>query len=142
MKTLDAIKIGGIVFAGVAAYLVVTRTVKAGGDVVEGAKKVIKEDLNPASDKNVVYVNTPEPVKRAVGDFLGSILDPEGYKKMKEAEKALGGGTSHVSNTKMQGPLLSGPDESDAETARLKRTGTPKTSPWNLGAYYGINEVM
>ncbi|NBW79185.1 MAG: hypothetical protein EBR27_09260 [Betaproteobacteria bacterium] len=141
MKAMDAVKIGGILFAGVAAYLVVTRTIKAGGDVVAGAKKVVKEDLNPASDKNIVYVNTPEPVKEAVGDFLGSIFDPAGYKRMKEAERSIGS-APQISNVKKQAPLLTGPDESVAETARLQRSGTPKTSIFNLGAWYGANEVM
>jgi len=87
MKTMDAVKIAGIVAAGVAAYLVVTKTAKAGGQVVSAAKEVITKDLNPASSENIIYSNLPDSVKNGIGkifDFFGSTdyyADPSNVKK-------------------------------------------------------------
>jgi hypothetical protein len=99
MKTMDAVKIAGIVAAGVAAYLVVTKTAKAGGKVVEAAKEVITKDLNPASTENVIYKNLPETVQTKVGDFLGFVFDHENYVKYKAATE--NGGHSNLQTQKI-----------------------------------------
>lgn len=130
MKTMDAVKIAGIVAAGVAAYLVVTRTAKAGGKVVEAAKEVITKDLNPASTENVIYKNLPETVQTKVGDFLGWMFDHENYVKYKAATE--NGGHSNLQTQKqtITLPKYSPEDQSDAETARLLRQSKPSyTNP-------------
>lgn len=131
MKTIDAVKLAGIVFAGVAAYLVVTRTVKAGGDVVAGVKKVITEDLNPASTKNVVYttVNSTEigqSITEKIGDFLGSVFDRKNYldhqNRLKQLDdvilKPTGNGGASNTSDQARSALA---NQSNAETNRLKR---------------------
>jgi len=49
----------------------------AGGVVVYRAKqtatKAITETFNPASDKNIVYNNTPQPVKNGLNSFWGAL---------------------------------------------------------------------
>lgn len=87
MKPMDALKLAGIVAAGVAAYLVVTKTAKAGGQVAQAAKEVITKDLNPASSDNIIYSNLPDSVKNGIGkvfDFFGGTdyyADPSNVKK-------------------------------------------------------------
>lgn len=138
MKNETVLQVAGVVAAGVVAYLLVSRTIAAGGKVVEGAKKVLTEDLNPASGKNIVTqtlqsTEAGRAVHEKVGDFLGRVFDPKGYAKMKEAEAMLGGGTSRISNTAEQvaayaqgGPSTGvyaqpAPDQTAAEDARLRR---------------------
>jgi hypothetical protein len=112
MKTVDALKIAGIVAAGVAAYLVVTKTAKAGGQVVVAAKEVITKDLNPASPDNIVYSNLSDGFKNSLGkifDFFGGtdyyadpsnvktqapLLAPQTVKKPLPATGAVGGQSS------------------------------------------------
>lgn len=128
MKTSDALKLAGIVAAGVAVYLVVTRTIKAGGDIAAGVKKVVSEDLNPASTKNVVTTalqSTPTgaSIHEKIGDFLGSVFDPEGYRKMQSANASLhpDGGAS---NTATQNRGLTGAaadDVRERERQELRR---------------------
>ena len=87
MKTMDALKIAGIVAAGVGVYLVVTKTAKAGGQVVTAVKDVVTKDLNPASSENIIYSNLPDSVKNSLGkvfDFFGGsdyYADPSNVKK-------------------------------------------------------------
>lgn len=123
MKTMDAVKIGGILFAGVAAYLLVTRVSKAGGDIVKGATEVITKDLNPASTENVVYktitkTEAGQTITEKLGDFLGFVFDRKGYEdhmgRLKQIDAIVKtptgtGGASNVSN------------QTPAEDARLKR---------------------
>lgn len=161
MKTGDAVKLAGIAFAGVAAYLVVTRTMKAGGDVVAGAKKVLTEDLNPASTENIVYKATSKAVdaissdgtSKPLGVRIWEYVNPDKVK----AEQDMIGGTSQVSNVKEQKKLISGysqggpsvgvyaqpvEDQSDAESARLRRgaallsSGTYAKNLFDMN-YYG-----
>lgn len=147
MKAIDAVKIGGILFAGVAAYLVVTRTMKAGGDVVAAAKKVLTEDLNPASPENVVYKAASAAVDKLAGDGekipvgvrIWEKLNPEKVQR----EKDMLGGTSDVSNVKKQASAYSqgGPstglfavpsaNQTPAEEARLRRYQAIATSGSN-----------
>lgn len=143
MKNKTALQAAGIVAAGVVAYLVISRTMAAGGNVVKAAEKIIKEDLNPASDKNIVTTalqstETGRTIHEKVGNFLGRIFDPKGYAKMLEAEAALkvGGPTSKPSDLKHQAKLLTGdysldttPDQSAAEDARLRRAEATAAAP-------------
>jgi len=150
MKAMDAVKIGGIVFAGVAAYLLVTRTVKAGDDVVAAVKKIVTEDLNPASDKNVIYKNLPESWTEKIGNKLGQIFDPEGHAKYQENLKSLDdkilkvNATDGLSNTSDQAKLLVG-NQSNAETNRLLRyevkaaTAETAANMVKYGNPYGYN---
>jgi hypothetical protein len=101
MKTMDALKIGGVVVAGVAAYLIVTKAAKTGGKVVEAVKETITKDINPASTENVIYKNLPESVQRGVGDFLGFVFDNANYRRNKQIMQSGG-----VSNVKNQAELL------------------------------------
>ncbi len=39
----------------------------------QGAVKVVTETLNPASDKNLVYSNTPQPIKNGMQRFWGAL---------------------------------------------------------------------
>jgi hypothetical protein len=100
MKTSDALKIGGIVFAGVAAFLIVNRAIKEGGKVAVAVSEVVKKDLNPASTENIIYKNLPETVQTKVGDFLGWVFDNEGYNRRKTLLE--NGGTSNVKTQKVQ----------------------------------------
>jgi len=147
MKAIDAVKIGGILFAGVAAYLVVTRTMKAGGDVVAAAKKVVTEDLNPASTENVVYkaasavtdTFAADGEKKPLGVRIWETLNPEKV----QLEKDMLSGTSDVSNVKKQASAYSqgGPstgifavpsaNQTPAEEARLRRYQAIATSGTN-----------
>lgn len=92
MKTIDAFKFAGIVAAGVAAYLVVTKTAKAGGQVVKVAKEVITKDLNPASSDNIIYSNLPDSIKNGIGKVLDFFRGTNYY--------------ADPSNVKKQAPLL------------------------------------
>lgn len=125
MKTSDALKMAGIVFAGVAAYLVVTRAAKAGEKVTDAVVNTIKKDLNPTSPENVVYRNLPETLQEKIGNALGSIFDPDGYAVYTANKKAIDGmmaGDGGASNTKKQADALVPDDnQSSAEVARLKR---------------------
>lgn len=56
MKTTDALKLAGIVFAGVAAYLVITKAAKAGGDLKKGVQEAVAA--------------VTEPVKKAIKDAV------------------------------------------------------------------------
>lgn len=81
MKNSDALKIAGIVAASIGAYLVVTRTLKAGGNIVAAVKTVVTEDLNPSSGKNVVTqalqsTDTGMKLHIWLGDKLGAIFGP------------------------------------------------------------------
>jgi hypothetical protein len=89
MKTSTMLKLAAIAASGVAAYLVVSRTIKAGGKVAEGIKTVVTQDLNPASDKNIIYKNISESAKEKIGNLLGYVFDYAGYKKYKENLAAL-----------------------------------------------------
>ena len=105
MKISDTLKIAGIVGAGVAVYLVVTRTMKAGGSIAKGVADVVTKDVNPASGENIVTTaiqSTPagQTFHRWLGDTLGSIFDPVGYAAMKANE-------SH-SNVTVQAKALTG----------------------------------
>lgn len=77
MKAADALKWAGIAFAGVAAYVIVTRAAKAGGDAVAAVKEAVTVDLNPASPENVIYRNIPDSVKSAVFDWFDSFAQDE-----------------------------------------------------------------
>jgi len=164
MKAVDALKIGGILAAGVVTYLLVTRTLKAGGKVIDGAKKVLTEDLNPASTENIIYKATSAAVDTFAGDGKETSLGVrmwEFFNKDKvQAEKDMLKDTSSVSDTKKQldaykhgGPsmgLVTIPsNQSDAESARLRRGEaqlTAKSYAQNLfdmnyyGDIYGVNK--
>lgn len=56
-----------LMVAGLGAGAYIVYKVSQAGKAV---KEVVTEDLNPASDKNVVYRNTPEPVKNKMQDAL------------------------------------------------------------------------
>lgn len=168
MKNTTASQMAGVVAAGVVAYLVVSRTIKAGGKVLEGAKEVLTKDLNPASSENIVYkgVNAitggsnSGPDAKPLGARIWEALNPGAV----AAENALTQGTGHVSNTKQQAAVLAAgyanggpstgvyalpaPDESEAEAARLRRGEAKATAPQyaqNLidmhyyGDLYGLN---
>lgn len=94
MKTIDALKLAGIVAAGVGAYLVITRAAKAGGNVVAAVSDVVTRDLNPASADNVIYKNLPSTIQEKVGDFLGFVFDNANYTKYKAASS--NGGNSNL----------------------------------------------
>ena len=46
---------------------------KKAGAVVDSVKQTVTEDLNPASDKNIVYKNTPDVVKSNFDKFFATI---------------------------------------------------------------------
>jgi tRNA A37 threonylcarbamoyladenosine dehydratase len=116
MKNMYALKIAGIVAAGVAAYLIVTRTYKAGGNAVEAVKEVITKDLNPASTENVIYKNLPENVQTFVGDALGYVFDHENYVKYKATTS--NGGHSNLQSQKITlAPTGAGGGQSSPEFA-------------------------
>lgn len=108
MKNSETLKYAGLIFVAVASYLVVTKIAKTGGAVADTVKKVVTEDLNPASTKNVVYTNLPETVQEKIGNFFGKLLDPSGYAKYQE----------NLSAVNKQGATMQGPQtkqKSDAE---------------------------
>lgn len=72
MKATDALKWAGIAFAGVTAYLVVSRAVKTGGEIKDAVVETVTTDLNPASRENVIYRNIPDSVKTGFFDWLDS----------------------------------------------------------------------
>ncbi|MFK5951325.1 MAG: hypothetical protein QM500_21430 [Methylococcales bacterium] len=59
----------GIVGAGYLAY----KTYSTANDALETASEIITEDLNPASDENIVYTNTPAIVKDGLNGFWGAL---------------------------------------------------------------------
>ena len=150
MKNTTALQAAGIVAAGVVAYLVISRTMKAGGDAVKAVKQVIAEDLNPTSDKNLAYraatalgnsVST-DGQDKSLGARIWEWANPG---KVAQENAALGGNTAHVSNTKLQAAALVGaysqggpstgvyalpaPDQSPAEDARLRRAEAEAAAP-------------
>jgi hypothetical protein len=120
MAKLDPIatlQIAGIVAAGVAAYLIVTKIAKTGakvGDAVAAVASDVKDTvvntvtktLNPASTENIVHktlTSTPagESISEKIGNWMGKTFDPEGYAKYQENLGKIAvtnGGSSNVQN--------------------------------------------
>lgn len=75
MKTKTTLQIIGVLGAGVLAYRLANNFSEAAGNatekVIQVAKKVVTEDLNPVSDKNIVYAvaNTAGSVVTGDADF-------------------------------------------------------------------------
>lgn len=155
MKTIDALKIGGIVFAGVAAVMVISKIAKTGATVAEAAKKVITEDLNPASGKNVVTqtlqsTSSGMKIHETIGNFLGRIFDPEGYRRYMDNLKTLenhgqvqkgdilpptgaGGGQSSPAFAAID------PRRLDRTPARTNPLAGVETLGWDNPAEFGLN---
>ena len=74
MITSDKVKAYLLIGASIVAVYVAYKIYRGTGDVADTLKKVITEDLNPASDKNVVYrqFNTVDPETGQVSDSLGT----------------------------------------------------------------------
>lgn len=76
-------QLAALVAAGVVLYRVASRASEAASagasvvaSVVDSVKETLKTDLNPKSDKNLIYSNLPDSVTEKVGNFLGAIFGP------------------------------------------------------------------
>ncbi len=62
MKVKTILILGGVVAGAYVVY-----------QAKQGAVKVVTETFNPASDKNLVYSNTPQPIKNGMQRFWGAL---------------------------------------------------------------------
>jgi hypothetical protein len=106
MKPMDVVKIVGIIGAGVVAYKFATTLKAVGGDVVVAAKKVITEDLNPASDKNIVYSAVNSVGSTMTGDSSFSLGGWIYDKLNKDPVAIVTGKISDPSNVSQQGKQI------------------------------------
>lgn len=105
MKAIDVLKIVGIIGAGVVAYKFASALKQAGGDVAVAVKKVVTEDLNPVSDKNLAYTAVNSVGSSLTGDSsfsLGSWI----YDKLHTDPLATPPTTNDASNVSTQGKQI------------------------------------
>lgn len=87
LTVTDTLKLAGIVAAGVGAYLIVTKTVAAGGEIVKSTKEVLTKDLNPFSDDNIIQRNLSEKTKNSFGKFFDFIFRTDYYSDPSNVQK-------------------------------------------------------
>jgi sulfite reductase beta subunit-like hemoprotein len=73
-KVISAIEITAALVVGYLAYKSFKVVGNGAAAVAEEAKKVITEDLNPASDQNVIYSNLPQTVKNGLQSVMETIF--------------------------------------------------------------------
>lgn len=72
--SLIYLEIAGALVAGYFIYKTVGKVGQGAAATVDAAKKVITEDLNPASPKNIIYDNLPQGAKDALGNLMETIF--------------------------------------------------------------------
>ena len=108
---MDAVKIGGIVFAGVAGYLLITKVAKAGGDIGKGASDAYHAVADPIVKKAhelAAYGDTVANGNPALdpSDPMSSPPGLERYWKSVKRFWGIGQPASNPSNVKLQGLAL------------------------------------
>jgi len=84
VKAIDAFKLAGLAVAGYAAYRLFTAAKDGAEKVGQVAREIVMEDLNPASDKNIVYGAVNKVTQAATGNtvdtfgtWLYGVFNPE-----------------------------------------------------------------
>lgn len=68
MKAMDIAKIAAVVAGAFVTYKFFQKVKDVGGNVAAAGKKFVAEDLNPASDKNLVYSGVNAVGAKVTGD--------------------------------------------------------------------------
>ena len=83
MKSADVMvyaKIGAVILGGIVIYKTYKTVSGSVGTAAEkvsnAAKKIVTEDMNPASDKNIIYSALPDSWKESLVNIFEKVLGP------------------------------------------------------------------
>jgi hypothetical protein len=125
MKALDAVKIAGIVGAGVVAFLLVRRVSQGGQKVVDAAVSVITKDLNPASPDNVIYKQAQPLVTRVLDAVM-----PDPLAKVDAAEAARKEASRKAAQARQASESRAVASSIDAATERIYNASPAGINDW------------